>query len=283
MHLYYTENMPVPIWRNEMGKGIFKLFGRNGRRKQNAYLPKAIAFVDYEHWFISMEKLHHKKPDLQAWFDDLKKRCNIVEVMFFGDFSKFREKEIETKRIRTFTNKIIDTYNPDMHYKKDYTDFIILDNIYQKALSDRDIELFIIFSGDGHFSSAAAFLRNFCNKKVGVYGVKNCISKNLQNSADWTIEVPFEETGNLPTYNKIISSLKRTINNGNNQPTFMKTVDYITNRYNIPQDIVKQSIIELIDKGYIVQTKETTKQRESIRVIRPNWGRIYKDGIFNEE
>ena len=40
---------------------------------------------------------------------------------------------------------------------KDYTDFIILDNIYQKALSSSDVNLFIIFSGDGHFSSVVAF------------------------------------------------------------------------------------------------------------------------------
>lgn len=135
-----------------MGKRFFGLLGRKRRQiGQNNGLPKAIAFVDYEHWFISMEKLHHMKPNLQAWFNDLKKKCNIVEVIFFGDFSKFREKETETKRIRTFTNKIIDTYNPDLHYKKDYTDFIILDNIYQKALSYQEAELFIIFSGDGPF------------------------------------------------------------------------------------------------------------------------------------
>ena len=35
------------------------------------------------------------KPNIQAWFNDLKKKCNIVEVIFFGDFSKFREKEIK--------------------------------------------------------------------------------------------------------------------------------------------------------------------------------------------
>ena len=87
-----------------MGKRFFGLFGRKRRQiGQNNGLPKAIAFVDYEHWFISMEKLHHMKPNIQAWFNDLKKKCNIVEVIFFGDFSKFREKETETKRIRTFT------------------------------------------------------------------------------------------------------------------------------------------------------------------------------------
>ena len=51
----------------------------------------------------------------------------------------------EIANIRQITNSIIDTQNSG-HYKKDYTDFIILDNIYQKAVTNRDIEMFIIFS-----------------------------------------------------------------------------------------------------------------------------------------
>ena len=264
-----------------MGKRFFGLLGRKRRQiGQNNGLPKAIAFVDYEHWFISMEKLHHMKPNLQAWFNDLKKKCNIVEVIFFGDFSKFREKETETKRIRTFTNKIIDTYNPDLHYKKDYTDFIILDNIYQKALSYQEAELFIIFSGDGHFSSAAAFLRNFCNKKVGVYGVKNCISRNLKNNAEWTVEVPLENEENLPVYDMIFTSLKTTMERGNKQPTFMKTAECVSGKYDISAAKVKSCVADLISQGYIIQTRETTKQREPIRVLRPDWKKISEDGIW---
>ena len=262
-----------------MGKRLFGLFKRGGFKNKNG-LPKAIAFVDYEHWFISMEKIHHAKPNIQAWFNDLKKKCNIVEVIFFGDFSKFREKEIETKRIRTFTNKIIDTYNPDAHHKKDYTDFIILDNIYQKAVTNQDIELFIIFSGDGHFSSAAAFIRNFCNKQVGVYGVKNCISKNLTNSADWTVEIPLVNEENESIYNFIFSSLKIAMDKGNKQPTFMKTVEHVSGKYFIPIAKVKKCVIELIDQGYLIQSTEKTKQRDIIRVIRPDWKKIRQDGIW---
>lgn len=258
-------------------KGIFNK--KNSNHSNNS-LPKAVAFVDYEHWFISMERIHHAKPNIQAWFDDIKKKSNIVEVIFFGDFSKFREKEIETKRIRTFTNKIIDTYNPDAYHKKDYTDFIMLDNIYQKALSNNDTELFIIFSGDGHFSSAAAFLRNFCNINVGVYGVKNCISKNLKNSADWTVEVPLASEEVNPVYNMIFSSLKASIDKGNKQPTFMKTVEYVSGKYHIPVSKVKSTVIELINKDYIIQTVEKNRKKDSIRVIRPDWKKIHDDGIW---
>lgn len=267
-----------------MGKRFFGLFRRSSVRiGQSNGMPKAIAFVDYEHWFISMEKLYHMKPNIQAWFNDLKKKCNIVEVIFFGDFSKFKEKELEIKRIRTFTNKIIDTYNPDLHYKKDYTDFIILDNIYQKALSNQDVEMFIIFSGDGHFSSAAAFIRNFCNKKVGIYGVRNCVSKNLKNSADWTVEVPFENEENMPVYDMIFKSIKAAMEKGNNQPTFMKTADFVSNKFSIPASKVKSCIVELINQGYIIQTNEKTKSREPIRVIRPDWKKISEEEFWIED
>lgn len=262
-----------------MGKGLLGLLRKDGYISNNG-LPKAIAFVDYEHWFISLEKHHDSKPNIQAWFNDLKKKCNIVEVIFFADFSKFREKEVETKRIRTFTNKIIDTYNPDSHHKKDYSDFIILDNIYQKAFTNQDIELFIIFTGDGHFSSATAFIRNFCNKQVGVYGVKNCISKNLVSSADWVVEVPLINEENETVNNLILSSLRIAMDKGNKQPTFMKTVEYVSEKYYIPINKVKKCVIDLIDQGYIIQTTEKTKQRDTIRVIRPDWKKIKKDGIW---
>lgn len=262
-----------------MGKGLFGLLKREAYKNKNS-LPKAIAFVDYEHWFISMEKIHHAKPNIQAWFNDLKKKCNIVEVIFFADFSKFREKEVETKRIRTFTNKIIDTYNPDAYHKKDYTDFIILDNIYQKVFTNQDIDLFIVFSGDGHFSSAIAFLRNFCNKQVGVYGVKNCISKNLINNADWVEEIPLISEGNQKIYNLILSSLRIAMDKGVKQPTFLKLVENVSSKYYVQYNEVKNCLIELIEQGYIVQTTEKTKQHETIRVIRPDWKKIKNDSLW---
>ena len=67
---------------------------------------------------------------------------------------------------------------------------------------------------------------------------------------------------------------------GNNQPTFMKTVESISAKYYVPMAKVKKCVIELIEKGYIIQTTETTKQHDSIRVIRPDWKKIKKDGVW---
>ena len=43
------------------------------RRKNKDKRKKAIAFVDFEHWYISLEKLHHQKPNIRAWREELEK------------------------------------------------------------------------------------------------------------------------------------------------------------------------------------------------------------------
>ncbi len=263
--------------------GGFSFFGRGRSKKVNNGLPKAVAFVDYEHWYISAEKLHNQKPDIQGWFDDLKKRCNIVEVVFFANFSKFREKETETKRIRAFTNKIIDTYNPDQHYKKDYTDFIILDNIYQKAFQEDSPELFIIFSGDGHFSSAAAFIKNFCNKQVGIYGVSGGISKNLINSSDWCIEVPLQADETTIINNAIFTYLKEGEKNKQYFPTFRKTVAQIVDSEQLDQEKVSKILSDLIKDEFISQQMERTSRNRPIKILKTNWKAVSKSGIWKPD
>lgn len=69
------------------------------------------------------------------------------------------------------------------YFKKDFTDFIMLDKIYQTAYSDKDIDTYIIFTGDSHFTSVVLFLKNVCRKKVVVYGVKNAFSGQLMTAA----------------------------------------------------------------------------------------------------
>ncbi len=34
--------------------------------------PKAVAFVDFEHWYISLDKMHdHTRPDSKGWYADI--------------------------------------------------------------------------------------------------------------------------------------------------------------------------------------------------------------------
>lgn len=255
--------------------GLFK----NILRK-NKELPCGIAFIDYEHWYIALEKMYGRKPSIHIWLHEVQKHCELKEVIFFANFSKFRDKEAEIKRIRTITNSIIDTYNPDAHYKKDFTDFIILDNIYQKALSRDDINTFIIFTGDGHFSSVCAFLKNFCHKDVGIYGVSGAISSTLIKNASWVREIPLDFELNAPYYNMIFTHLKNMEKEHEKYPTFRRTAETIAEINNADYDTIKQLLSQLISDGYILQLTKNIHRHEQIRILEPNWTLIQKDRLW---
>jgi len=150
--------------------------------------PYAVAFVDYEHWYISYDRMYRSKPDIRAWREALAERYDVGEIFFFGDFSNPSLRS-EIPKIREITSFIIETQNASSHFEKDFTDFIMLDHIYQKAVTDENIDAFIIFSGDGHFSSVVSFIRNRVGKEVGVYAVKGALSSQLRNSASYAEEV----------------------------------------------------------------------------------------------
>ena len=128
--------------------------------------PKCIAFVDFEHWYIALERQYGVKPDLKGWKAELMAKYEVDEIAVFGDFSNVGLRG-ELDKIRDITQMVFDTKNSSEHYKKDFTDFIMLDYIYQKAMTRKDIDTFIIFTGDGHFSSVVRFIINQCHKNVG--------------------------------------------------------------------------------------------------------------------
>lgn len=81
--------------------------------------PKAIAFVDYEHWYISLDKLFgNMRPDIKAWRDALSEKYEMEEIIFFADFSNPALRQ-EIPRIREVSNYIIETQNTSTSFKKD--------------------------------------------------------------------------------------------------------------------------------------------------------------------
>lgn len=167
---------------------MFSLFSKNG---QTDGKKQAIAFVDFEHWYISMDRFYHIRPDIRAWRAHLAENYDIRDIIFFGDFSN-PSLRAEIPRIREVTSYIIETQNASDFHKKDYTDFIMLDHIYQRAMTSPELDVYVIFSGDGHFSSVASFLVNRCGKTVAVYGVRDAISMQLRNTATLTVDWPLD-------------------------------------------------------------------------------------------
>lgn len=247
--------------------------------------PRAIAFVDYEHWFISLDKLHKTRPDIKAWRDELAAKYELKEIIFFADFSNPLIRP-ELARIREVTNYIIETQNTSSSFKKDFTDFIMLDHIYQKAMTATDVDVFILFTGDGHFNSVTNFLISQMGKTVGVYAVRDAVSSQLRNTASFTVTVPVEDTSHVEYYRMILRNMKYLQNNSGKRrsyPSFLPTVQNVARINNVPQSVIADALQKLISNGYINQTQERPYgSPRSIKVLHVDWDKCRADGIFTE-
>ncbi len=248
------------------------LFGRFKKSKK-----RIVAFVDFEHWYYSMQNLHESKPDVGEWFDLLSSHGRVVDCIFFADFSQPGIRN-ELGKIRSITNKIIETRNPNPKYKKDYTDFIMLDNIYQRALQDDDIDIFVIFSGDGHFSSAVSFLKNYCSKEVGIYGVDGATSRLLKDAADWYLELPDIHSARHKLCEMILSAIKRVESKKIGYVTFTSTVSYVANNGGYTSAEVKDALNSMIDVGLIRQQDHSFSRSNKIKTLAVNWDKVSAAG-----
>lgn len=155
---------------------MINLFKLKGSRK------RAMVFVDYESWFYSYKTLFRMRPDPRAFRASIEADYDIEDIMVFGDFSSPGMAE-ELGKLRNITNTIIETGNTFNRRKKDMTDFIMLDYIYQYADENRKVGTYIIFTGDGHFQSVTKYLVQKKRKNVVIYGVKDTISRQLRDAA----------------------------------------------------------------------------------------------------
>lgn len=235
--------------------------------------------MDFEHWYISLNNNYGIRPNIKGWVEDLQQRVNIKELVFFADFSH-KNLADEIGRIRPYTNKIIDTRSPT-GTKKDFTDFIILDNIYQKALLADDIQTFILFSGDGHFSSVTSFLKNIYGKEVGVYAVKGCISRQLQEACSWCVALPDDADVFGVYYKKILEYLKsEESKNSKVLPTYARCVDEISKAKHIDRKKATIALDKLIELGVVSKRSFKTQGQTVREALFTDWEKAAKSGLL---
>lgn len=248
-------------------------------RRQADVSKKAVAFVDYEHWYYSYHNLYGIKPGISAWRKKLETQFELLDILVFGDFSQPIINQ-ELCKIREATNTIIETAHPG--FKKDMTDFIMLDYLYQMAAENRDIGTYILFTGDGHFQPVTKYLTQKKKKEAVVYGVRGAFSSQLKASASKCIEYPYQEEL-VPGYYDIIIRHFDYISNKNINPTFMKTVEVIAERNQIEEDVVRSILQEMLDKGYVYQEETPVSFNRKIRIVRANWELLIKDGLWDPD
>ena len=264
--------------------GFFKILFSKQEGSKIGKKKKALAFVDFEHWYISLDKMYHARPDIKAFGEELAERYDVQDIAFFGDFSN-PSLRAEIFNIRQVSNTIIETQNASAVIEKDFTDFIMLDHIYQSAMraDDRGIDAYVIFTGDGHFSSVVSFLVNKMRKEVGVYAVKDACSAQLSGCASYTRLIPDEvvEESKDDCARLILKSLKllEEKHKGKTRATFWQTVEAVAKSNKKNKEEVARSLRQLISKGVVYQVKETNKP-DSIKILKVNWQQVYKNRLI---
>lgn len=262
---------------SERRKTIIGLFKKHPKRKS------ALVFVDFEHWYVSMYRKYSMRPRLKEWRDDLAKDFDIREILFFGDFSNPGMKH-EIPRIRTITNLIIETQNTSPHHKKDFTDFIMLDYIYQEAISSPDVDTFIIFTGDGHFSSVVKFLCDKCKKQVIIYAVKEGLSGMLRSVASECYELPSEEDIRNTYYSMINDRIKEItlpdpVTGKRKYALFNNVSKEVADIYKMPLEDVRGIMEEMTEKGYLKSEYRYVSYNRRLKTVVIDEKAIENDGI----
>ncbi|CDZ23650.1 hypothetical protein CCDG5_0512 [[Clostridium] cellulosi] len=239
---------------------------------QNSAL-RTVVFVDYESWFYGLHNQFNAETDVTGWFKNLKTKGLIDDIYIFGDFENNKMIAQDRLKLRTLTSNIIDCAN--LESKKDYTDFIILDRIYQTVIRNDLIQQYIIFSGDGHFSNVAAFLKNFKDKVVGIYAVAGTLSTQLRNSASWVeivyptgikdetsqvnkqIDINVEKDENY-CRDLIINYIRENEVSPTFIPTFTNTVANVSANNNVSKDTIANTLKKLIEEEIVLQRLQKT-------------------------
>ena len=237
---------------------------------------KAIAFVDYEHWYYSYRKMLHIQTDVLSWRKELDERFQIEDVLVFGDFS-YAGINDDLNKLRTITNSVISTAQPRALHRKDMTDFVMLDYIYQTTSLRPEISTYILFTGDGHFQSVVKYLVQKLGKRVIVYGVLGATSARLKDVASETHELPTTHDVVLKRYKMVIENMvyasKRDI-----ITTFHSTAEAVSRHYNVPQTEAYATINDMLDKGFLVRKQRRVDFNRTVKIIAADWDKLIQAG-----
>lgn len=247
---------------------------------QSKKAKKAIVFVDYEYWFYSYKTLYGMQPNPKELRAMLEQNYDIEDIMVFGDFSS-PGMEAEPGKLRNITNAIIETGNSFNRHKKDMTDFVMLDYIYQYDVQNPKVGTYIICTGDGHFQSVIKYLVQ--KKNVVVYGVRNSISRQLRDVATQVVQLPGEAELERYYYNLIIKNMEAVSTNPRVTPTFMGTAENVANRHQVNIDEVKNVLAKMLEQGYLYKRHKYMGNKKCVKVLAADWDKLREAGLYGSE
>ena len=233
--------------------------------------PITAVFIDYESLYLSFMCKYATAPDLSLMIDDVKKHGRVLKIKVFGDFTK-PEIDQERNRIRTVTSDIIDCGTEAGVLKKDFTDFIMLDHMYQEIIQNPSVQQYVLFTGDGHFSSVATFLKTFMDKIVGVYGVPGTLSHQLRECCSWSKLINMVDEEDEVYQMNLIRNFK-SIEQKGLVATFRKTIEHAARIYGGNENKYELILSEMITAGYVTRQAVKVNGNEFMS-ISPMWDKI---------
>ena len=242
----------------------------------------AVAFVDYEYWYVALDRHYHTRPNLSAWKAELCEKYDLKDLVVYGNFAN-NSLRAELPAIGEVAEHVVETQVPFRSHKKDQTEFLLLNGIYQRALTDPSIEAYVLFSGDGHFAPALEFLRDECGKTIDVYAVRDSYSRQLIAAATVSTLTPEEVDWTAKCANMILTNLKyleaNAIGDKPVRPSFRATVDAVSRYRHLPKADVEQTLCWMLDNGYAEQYVEYLDEKD-VRLIRVNWEKCSEAGLY---
>lgn len=258
---------------------MFGLF-RNPKSKKDIHTPSnrqtAAVFVDYEHWYYGYNNFFKMKPNVLEWYNEIREEYEVKTIKFFGNFSETNIKS-DLSRLEKITDNIVHTASMKDGVDKDFTDFIILDAIYREAAKPDSPDVFIIFTGDGHFDIVIKYLREI-KKRVLVYGVRHSFSARLRSSANAYVEMPRNEQELAVYYDMIFTSLKILSKKGKTA-TYRKTIASVSEYHDISSERIQSALDYLMKNRYIVE-KQVKYNGKPSRILSVLWDKVKEDGIW---
>ena len=248
------------------------------RRRGNP--RRALAFVDYEHWFYSYNNLYKLKPDLPAWRRELEQRYRLEGLYVFGDFTEPVLAE-SLQDLPQGVCTLVSAQRAGIHHKKDMTDFVMLDAIYQAAARRRGVGTYVLFTGDGNFLPVVQYLRGVRRRRVLLYGVRGGFSRSLKAEADEVCELPPESHVQHVVERLLVENLAYVSQHDEIIPSFWGTVGAVARRGNVGEEIVSQALQQMLDRGLVLRKERIVGFRQKVKVIAPDWDKLIEAGLWD--
>lgn len=235
-------------------------------------------FVDYGYWYYSYQKGFHIKPNPAAWKVELDQQYHISDFLIFGNFSAFGIQN-ELEKLHKITDAVIDTNNQSSH--KNMTEFVMLDHIYQAALTRKDIQTFILFTGNEYFTSVINYLLHKLHKTVLIYGVEEAVDKGLISTVGRVEYLPTCEERFRRYYEMIVKDLEYVGSRIDIVPTFRGIVKAVSLHYQIEEEQIAAALAQMLEKGYLYQKDSPVSFNQRVRIVCANWDLLVQDGYVS--